>query len=245
MCDPLHGVTLERIVSHLHAEYGWDELAHRIPVKCFQQNPSVSSSLKFLRKTPWAREQVEAEFVRLSHKEDSNSLVAHVKRGESEELLATLLEGEFSQTKAHQALVWCIHHLPQTKQNLELYFLPILNNVQDVNFWPDSETMPLLNLAIEHSKLGAGDYDLGLIRALLQRGAQPSDSRYWPPLLHTVDVEGQAYKGRTRAPRTDILDLLLNHGATPELSDSQGHTGLQMAQAYHLKAFINKLRPNI
>ena len=57
--NPLHGLTLEAIVTALVAHYGWQELGRRIPVRCFTSEPSVSSSLKFLRKTPWAREKVE------------------------------------------------------------------------------------------------------------------------------------------------------------------------------------------
>jgi len=57
--DPLHGLTLERIVTHLYESYGWEELAQHIRIKCFSTNPSVQSSLKFLRKTPWARTKVE------------------------------------------------------------------------------------------------------------------------------------------------------------------------------------------
>lgn len=57
--DPLHGVTLEQIVNSLVKTYGWDELGEQIEIKCFNSNPSVNSSLKFLRKTPWARKKVE------------------------------------------------------------------------------------------------------------------------------------------------------------------------------------------
>lgn len=57
--DPLHGVTLEMIVSTLVERYGWDELGQLIDIRCFQLEPSVSSSLKFLRRTPWARKKVE------------------------------------------------------------------------------------------------------------------------------------------------------------------------------------------
>ena len=57
--DPLHGVTLEMIVNHLVERYGWEELGRRIPVRCFQFDPSVKSSLTFLRRTPWARAKVE------------------------------------------------------------------------------------------------------------------------------------------------------------------------------------------
>ena len=57
--NPLHGVTLEQIVTRLVEHYGWDALARRININCFKSDPSVKSSLKFLRKTPWAREQVE------------------------------------------------------------------------------------------------------------------------------------------------------------------------------------------
>ena len=57
--NPLHGITLEKIVTKLYQHYGWDELADRINVNCFKNDPSVKSSLKFLRKTPWARDKVE------------------------------------------------------------------------------------------------------------------------------------------------------------------------------------------
>lgn len=57
--DPLHGKTLEMIVTHLVDMYGWEELGNRIRINCFRDNPSIKSSLKFLRKTPWARKKVE------------------------------------------------------------------------------------------------------------------------------------------------------------------------------------------
>lgn len=61
--NPLHGITLEAIVRALEAHYGWEELAHMIPIRCFSCDPSVNSSLKFLRKTPWAREKVEGLYL--------------------------------------------------------------------------------------------------------------------------------------------------------------------------------------
>lgn len=61
--NPLHGVTLETMVIALADFYGWDGLAQRIPVRCFALDPSVKSSLKFLRKTPWAREKVEGLYL--------------------------------------------------------------------------------------------------------------------------------------------------------------------------------------
>ncbi len=61
--NPLHGLTLEAIVTALADFYGWDGLNQRIPVRCFAQDPSISSSLKFLRKTPWAREKVESLYL--------------------------------------------------------------------------------------------------------------------------------------------------------------------------------------
>ncbi len=57
--DPLHAVTLEMIVSELVERYGWEELGQLIDIRCFQLDPSVSSSLKFLRRTPWARKKIE------------------------------------------------------------------------------------------------------------------------------------------------------------------------------------------
>ena len=57
--DPLHGITLERIVTHLVEQHGWEELGKRVPIRCFLNNPSIKSSLTFLRRTPWARKKVE------------------------------------------------------------------------------------------------------------------------------------------------------------------------------------------
>lgn len=57
--DPMHGVTLEQIVNTLAGFYGWEDLGKRIDINCFKIDPSVKSSLKFLRKTPWARKRVE------------------------------------------------------------------------------------------------------------------------------------------------------------------------------------------
>ena len=61
--NPLHGLTLEAIVRELEAYFGWEELGERIPVRCFTHDPSLNSSLKFLRKTPWAREKVEGLYL--------------------------------------------------------------------------------------------------------------------------------------------------------------------------------------
>ena len=61
--DPLHGITLENILDQLVARHGWSELGRRIPIRCFLFNPSVKSSLTFLRKTPWARQKIETWFI--------------------------------------------------------------------------------------------------------------------------------------------------------------------------------------
>jgi uncharacterized protein (DUF2132 family) len=63
--DPLHGVTLERMVTELVAHHGWPGLADRVRIRCFTHDPSVGSSLKFLRRTPWARAKVEALYLEL------------------------------------------------------------------------------------------------------------------------------------------------------------------------------------
>jgi len=61
--DPLHGITLESILNQLVQRHGWGEMGRRIPIRCFQFNPTVKSSLTFLRKTPWARKRVEDWFI--------------------------------------------------------------------------------------------------------------------------------------------------------------------------------------
>jgi len=71
MSDPLHGVTLKAIVERLVERYGWEDLGDKIRIRCFMFEPSVTSSLKFLRKTPWAREKVERLYVRLHYKDKS------------------------------------------------------------------------------------------------------------------------------------------------------------------------------
>lgn len=64
--DPMHGQTLEMIVTALVKRYGWSELGSRINIRCFNNDPSVKSSLKFLRKTPWARKKVEDLFLKMN-----------------------------------------------------------------------------------------------------------------------------------------------------------------------------------
>ncbi|MDZ4357797.1 uncharacterized protein DUF2132 [Variovorax sp. 54] len=61
--NPLHGLTLEAVVTALADYYGWEQLGHLVPIRCFISEPSVGSSLKFLRKTPWARDKVESLYL--------------------------------------------------------------------------------------------------------------------------------------------------------------------------------------
>ena len=68
--NPLHGVTLERILTELVADYGWAEMGRLIDIRCFNNDPSIKSSLKFLRKTPWARKQVEDLYCSWKEKSD-------------------------------------------------------------------------------------------------------------------------------------------------------------------------------
>jgi len=62
--DPLHGISLKEIVTQLEENYGWEKLAELIPINCFKSNPSIKSSLTFLRKTPWARSKVEELYLK-------------------------------------------------------------------------------------------------------------------------------------------------------------------------------------
>ena len=62
--NPLHGITLEKILLHLVEQYGWEEMGRQINIRCFNFDPSIKSSLTFLRKTPWAREQVEQLYLK-------------------------------------------------------------------------------------------------------------------------------------------------------------------------------------
>ena len=73
----LHGITLEAIVEALHAHYGWEGLAERIAIRCFQCEPSVASSLKFLRRTPWARDKVESLYLFMLREVKRNSPTVH------------------------------------------------------------------------------------------------------------------------------------------------------------------------
>ena len=63
--NPLHGIKLEEIINDLVAHYGWEYMGYNIKIKCFTNNPSVKSSLKFLRRTPWARTKVETMYLRM------------------------------------------------------------------------------------------------------------------------------------------------------------------------------------
>lgn len=63
--NPLHGIKLEQIVTELETHYGWEYMGTIIPIKCFTDNPSIKSSLKFLRRTPWARTKVEVMYLKM------------------------------------------------------------------------------------------------------------------------------------------------------------------------------------
>jgi uncharacterized protein (DUF2132 family) len=65
--NPLHGITLEMILTQLVEKYGWSELSKLIPIRCFYNEPSIKSSLKFLRRTPWARKHVEDLYLKSIH----------------------------------------------------------------------------------------------------------------------------------------------------------------------------------
>lgn len=75
--NPLHGVTLEAMVTSLSEYYGWEELGQRINIRCFTSEPSVPSSLKFLRKTPWAREKVEGLYLFMQREVRRSGPVVH------------------------------------------------------------------------------------------------------------------------------------------------------------------------
>jgi uncharacterized protein (DUF2132 family) len=70
--DPLHGITLEKMLSRLVEYYGWKQLGRMINIRCFNNDPSITSSLTFLRKTPWARKKVEDLFLRYIRKTGNN-----------------------------------------------------------------------------------------------------------------------------------------------------------------------------
>ena len=71
--NPLHGVKLEKIITDLEARYGWEYLGFNINIRCFTENPSLKSSLKFLRRTPWARTKVEKMYLEMLKKQNSSN----------------------------------------------------------------------------------------------------------------------------------------------------------------------------
>lgn len=71
--NPLHGVKLENILEELVLYYGWDEMGYRIDIRCFNYDPSVKSSLKFLRRTPWAREKVEELYLEMKREQEQEN----------------------------------------------------------------------------------------------------------------------------------------------------------------------------
>jgi len=78
VADPMQGVTLKIIVTRLEERYGWQELGKLIRINCFTSDPSISSSLKFLRRTPWAREKVEALYVATDWQVTNSSVNADI-----------------------------------------------------------------------------------------------------------------------------------------------------------------------
>ncbi len=70
--NPLHGIKLEQIINDLVAHYGWEYMGFTVKIKCFTHNPSVKSSLKFLRRTPWARTKVETMYLNMLKQNEKN-----------------------------------------------------------------------------------------------------------------------------------------------------------------------------
>lgn len=79
--DPLHGITLERLLNELVAHFGWEGLGRQINIRCFNNEPGIASSLKFLRRTPWARAEVEALYIRTLRRDDGARSVTGDTRG--------------------------------------------------------------------------------------------------------------------------------------------------------------------
>jgi len=73
--NPLHGITLERVLTELVDHYGWEVMAQRVNINCFKKDPSIKSSLKFLRRTQWARDQVEGLYVKTFASSDAKKAV--------------------------------------------------------------------------------------------------------------------------------------------------------------------------
>jgi uncharacterized protein (DUF2132 family) len=71
--DPLHGITLQQVLEQLHARYGWEKLGALIQIRCFTHDPSMGSSLAFLRRQAWARREVEALFIEMKREDESGS----------------------------------------------------------------------------------------------------------------------------------------------------------------------------
>jgi uncharacterized protein (DUF2132 family) len=96
--NPLHGVTLKEVLDDLVARYGWEELGALVPVRCFTHEPSINSSLKFLRKTPWARTKVEDIYVNdrlhAERRRKANQRRAALRAKRSEAAEAGASEGE-------------------------------------------------------------------------------------------------------------------------------------------------------
>jgi uncharacterized protein (DUF2132 family) len=81
--NALHGVTLEKVVTRLMEHYGWDGLANKIDINCFKSDPSIKSSLKFLRKTEWARKKVEALYISTFEKQHKTTKLTPWERAKS------------------------------------------------------------------------------------------------------------------------------------------------------------------
>lgn len=95
--DLLHGITLETILTELVEQYGWEEMGRTIRIRCFNHDPSIKSSLQFLRKTPWARKKVEALYLRYKRKKLKETMRASAEqsiRGHGPETAAVSPEQE-------------------------------------------------------------------------------------------------------------------------------------------------------
>ncbi|MFT5133412.1 MAG: hypothetical protein ACI9SC_001883 [Gammaproteobacteria bacterium] len=104
--DPLHGVTLEMILRQLVEKYGWQEMGRRITIKCFTEDPSVASSLKFLRRTPWARQKVEILYLDSDSQDDDRPARKKIKEKPVEEKKVPIKKTRWKPKTGSKKRVW-------------------------------------------------------------------------------------------------------------------------------------------
>lgn len=175
---------------------------------------------------------------------ETRGLIIAVERHDLTMLMSEISSKNFSQDDIYQAFIVCLYGFPGDYQKQKEFSLPLLGIMDSADYLPGNEWNPLINCAIENSGCPEDGYDPWILQELIVKGANPNDTRLWPPLVNAIDIECDSFSQQQVSegqPDTVLIRILLENGANPSLKDSNGRDAFDVAKSYGYANVINIL----